>query len=233
MDRVRDVCSAGLALREAHRLRTRLPLPGLTIAGEDVDHLPAYAELIRDELNVKAVAIAHRMEDFGTFQFVPNAPLLGPKLGPDMKKVMAAARAGDWKVDGERALVGGVVLEAGEFQLRLVPKEGVVSAALSTNDAVVVLDTAVTPELEREGLARDLVRMVQQARKDAGLHVSDRIRLAVATGAAGQGAVEAHREYIAAQVLAVEITLGEGQAEAFAADGKLGGEATTVRVAKA
>ncbi len=245
MDRVRDVCSSGLALRESNRLRTRLPLASLTIAGDDVDHLPHYAELIRDELNVKKVEIAHDMEAYGSFQFVPNAKVLGPKLGADMKKVMAAARAGEWKVSGETATVAGVKLDADEFQLRLVPKDGVASEPLSTNDAVVVLDTDVTPELEREGLARDLVRVVQQARKDAGFHVSDRIHLQVEGDAATLKALDVHRDYVVEQVLADEVSevrpAVEGEESApvpappggFEAQGKLGhGQGVVVRVAK-
>jgi isoleucyl-tRNA synthetase len=233
MDRVRDVCSAGLALREAHRLRTRLPLASLTIAGDRVAHLPEFADLIRDELNVKDVQVAADMEAYGSFQLVPNAPVLGPKLGADMKKVMGAARGGDWSLDGDRAVVGGVALDAGEFTLRLVPKDGVASAPLSTNDAVVVLDTEVTPELEREGLARDLVRMVQQARKDADFHVSDRISLWVTAGEDVAAAVEAHRAYIQAQVLADGgIELGAGPADAASAQAKIGGGEVSIRLAR-
>ena len=235
MDRVRDVCSAGLALRESERLRTRLPLASLTIAGEDVDHLPQYADLIRDELNVKKVEIAHEMEAYGSFQFQPNARVLGPKLGADMKKVMGGARQGDWQVhDDGTATVAGVTLEAGEFQLRLVPKEGVASAPLSTNDAVVVLDTDVTPELEAEGLARDFVRMVQQARKDAGLHVSDRIRLSVGGSDAALAAIRSHADYVKDQVLATELAFAEAAADAIhTVDGKAGGEPVRLALARA
>ena len=233
MDRVRDVCSAGLALREAHRLRTRLPLASLTIAGDRVEHLPEFAELIRDELNVKDVRVAAEMEAYGSFQLVPNAPVLGPKLGADMKKVMGAARGGDWRVDGDVAVVGGVTLEAGEFTLRLVPKDGVASAPLSTNDAVVVLDTDVTPELEREGLARDLVRMVQQARKDADFHVSDRIQLFVTGGDDIAAAVDVHRDYIRGQVLADGgIELAEGPADAASARAKIGGDEVVIQLVR-
>src|SRR5690606_27546145 len=104
VDRVRDVCSAGLALRESQRIRTRLPLRSLTIAGEGAAKLARYADLIRDELNVKNVEVAAEMTAFGSFQMVPNAPKLGPKLGADMKKVMAAARSGDWTLSGDAAV---------------------------------------------------------------------------------------------------------------------------------
>ena len=82
----------------------------------------------------------------------------------------------------------------------------------STNDALVILDLTITPELAAEGQARDLVRMIQQARKDAGLHVADRIRLAVDVPAAFKAALTTHGEYIAAQTLAVSIAEGSGSA---------------------
>jgi isoleucyl-tRNA synthetase len=161
MDRVRDVCSTGLSLRESQKLRIRLPLAALTLAGERVGDLEPYRDLIADELNVKEVRFAQDLEQFGTFQLQVNAKALGPKLGPDMKAVLQATQTGDWQVlDGGRARVGPRTLEAGEWELRLRPKPGVVSAALPTNDAVVVLDVELTPELRAEGMARDLVRVV-------------------------------------------------------------------------
>jgi isoleucyl-tRNA synthetase len=74
---------------------------------------------------------------------------------------------------------GGITLQPGEFVLRLVPANEHASAALAGNDGVVTLDLELTPELQAEGLARDLVRVVQQARRDAGLDVSDRIALTI------------------------------------------------------
>ncbi|MCC6784291.1 MAG: isoleucine--tRNA ligase [Planctomycetes bacterium] len=233
MDRVRDACSAALSLREQKRLRIRLPLRSLTIAGADTRALSGFAELIRDELNVKEVVVADDMAAYGGFQLMPNSPVLGPKLGADMKKVMSAARSGDWKANPDgSAVVGGVRLEPGEFQLRLVPKDGVTSAPLSTNDAVVVLDTAVTPELEREGLARDLVRLIQQTRKDAGLHVSDRIALWFEFGELGRAAFAEHRGFVLEQVLGASVDAGAAPSHAFRAEGTLGSESVVLRLAK-
>ena len=109
--------------------------------------------------------------------------------------------------------------------LQLSPRDGITAAALSTNDVVLALDTEVTPELEAEGIARDFVRLVQQARKDAGLHVSDRIALQVEGDAAAVEALQTHRGYVEEQVLAVEFVVGAASAEAFVAMGKVGGGA--------
>jgi isoleucyl-tRNA synthetase len=232
MDRVRDACSVGLALREAKKLRTRLPLPQVTLAGADAAAMAPFAQLLQDELNVKHVGFAADIGAFGSFRLQIDAKALGPKLGPKMKDVLAATRSGAWQLAGDRAEIGGAVLDKGEYVLQLVPKDGITAAALSTNDVVLVLDTAVTPELEQEGVARDFVRLVQQARKDAGLHVSDRVHVAYEADAATAAAVQAHAAYVAEQVLATSLTAGPAPAGAFAAEGKVGsGAGASVQLA--
>ncbi|MHC4896461.1 MAG: isoleucine--tRNA ligase, partial [Planctomycetota bacterium] len=209
MDRARDACSTGLSLREAHKLRIRLPLASLTVAGKGSERLAPYKDLITDEINVKALKFSADIEEFGTFQLQVNAKVMGPKLGARMKDVMVASKQGDWTVDEDGvATVAGVKLAEGEYQLRLAAKEGVASQALTTNDAVAVLDVNVTPELEAEGVARDLVRLVQQARKNAGLHVSDRIELWLELDAATQTAIQEHEAYLKEQTLAATVAYG-------------------------
>ena len=228
MDRVRDGCSVGLSLREHQKLRTRLPLPRVTLAGADARQMEPFVHLLQDELNIKAVDFADDLEQYGTFRLQVDAKALGPKLGKQMKAVLAATRSGDWQLDGDRAVAGGVTLESGEFVLQLQPKDGITAAALSSNDVVLVLDTEVTPALEAEGVARDFVRLVQQARKDAGLHVSDRIHLTAEVDGDVRAALQQHVDYVKEQVLAAELELGPAAAGAFAASGKVGSEGAAV-----
>ena len=108
-------------------------------------------------------------------QVTPAA--LGPRLGRDTQAVIRAVREGDWRRDGDTVVAGGIPLQDGEYSLRLVATDEAATVCLADGDGVVVLDLDVTDELEAEGLARDLVRAVQQARRDAGLAVSDRITL--------------------------------------------------------
>ncbi|MEZ5977037.1 MAG: isoleucine--tRNA ligase [Planctomycetota bacterium] len=233
MDAVRDVCSIALGLREAKRLRVRLPLNELTVAGEDAERLAPYADLVRDEVNVKGVTFSQDVEEYGSFALKIDARKVGPRVGGEMKAVMAAAKGGAWKRAGDgRIELAGQVVEPGEYELALVPTESAGAAApLSGGSGLVALDVAVTPELEREGLARDLVRLVQQARRDAGLDVSDRIRLAIRGSNVVGEAVRAHRGWIDEQALCDEVDFVESLDGGL--EGEAGGVTVAVKVTKA
>ncbi|MBX7144667.1 MAG: isoleucine--tRNA ligase [Oligoflexia bacterium] len=234
MDRVRDVCSSALSLRESHNLRTRLPLKRLTVAGKDAERLRSYAALIRDEINVKEVEFTGDVANFATFQLQLNARELGPKLGGRMKDVLSAAKQGTWKrlPDG-RVEVAGQTLETGEFSMRLLSREGIASQGLSTNDAVAVLDVKVTPDLEEEGLARDLVRLVQQSRKEAGLHIADRIELSVSVPVELERVLRKHEGYVSDQTLAKVINYGTTGNRDFEQKSTLDGKEVTIALSKA
>src|SRR5262249_28966674 len=125
---------------------------------------------------------------------------------------------------------GGVPLQEGEYELKLVAADADRSAPLPGGEGVVVLDTEVTPELAAEGLARDVVRVVQQARREAGFDVVDRAAVTVDAGAQVVAAVEAHRDFVAGETLAAELAFGP--ADGFA--GEAGdGEVVRVSVARA
>ncbi|MEZ5268158.1 MAG: DUF5915 domain-containing protein [Microthrixaceae bacterium] len=109
------------------------------------------------------------LEQIGNFLLRPDARVLGPRLGAEVQQVIRAAKAGDWTTNDDGTVeVAGHTLGPDEFELALVPHEGAVAAALPGNAVLVELDVEVTPELAAEGIARDVVRLIQQARKDAG-----------------------------------------------------------------
>jgi len=163
-------------------------------------------------------------------QVVPAA--LGPRLGGQTQQVIKAVKTGDWHHDGDNIVAAGFVLEPGEFSLKLVATEGGASTVLAGGRGVVVLDCELTPELVAEGTARDLVRLVQQARRDAGLEVSDRIELSVWTSPRIIEALEPHVAFMCAETLAVSLTWGADAASQELA-GELDGEPALVRVTKA
>ena len=208
MDRLRDVASTALRLRENEGLRVRLPLASLTVAGRDATTLEPFSELLADELNVKSVNVTDDIGNLATLILRPDGKALGPRLGSAVQAVFAAARTGDWEARGDGTVaVADQVLDADEYELVLESPEGVVAAALRSNDAVVSIDTDVTPQLEAEGLARDMVREIQNARRAEDLVVTDRIEVFVTTACeTALASLEEHRDYVSDQVLATGIS---------------------------
>jgi isoleucyl-tRNA synthetase len=227
MDLVREICSEGHSIRKACGLRARLPLPALTVAAPLAPALADYEELLRDELNVKRVVLTGDVESYAEEVLTVVPAALGPRLGAETQRVIGAAKRGEWGRRGGSVVVAGVELLPGEHDLRLRPRDEAVGRALPGSAGVVVLDVTTSPELEAEGLARDVVRLIQQQRKDAGFEVSDRIRCTVATDDEPlRAALETWSGYVAEQTLVVPgglqvqplppghggtITLSEGQ----------------------
>ena len=209
MDRVREIASAGLALRKARGLRVRLPLARLTIVSNETTGLAPFGDILSEELNVKAVELetldTGSLDQHGIARrLTVNARALGPRLGKQVQQVIQAAKAGDWTVTDDVVTVGGTRLEPGEFDLELEAADVASAIAFLGGDGFVILDTATTPELEAEGLARDVIRAIQDTRKAAGLEVSDRIQLAVTGSDAGDiEALTLFAETIAGETLAV------------------------------
>ncbi len=233
MDATRDVCSAALSLRKTKGLRVRLPLSRLTVATPRSAALEPFADLVADEVNVKEVVftedVAAHCEQVLTV--VPRA--LGPRVGGAVQQVIKAVKAGQWSLVDGFPVAAGVTLQEGEYELRLVARagEGAAAAApLADAGGVVILDTEVTPALAAEGLARDVIRVVQQARREAGLDVSDRITLTVEASPAVTAAAQTHRDFVAAETLATSVSFETAGAAGFAGEA---GEGETVRVSVA
>jgi isoleucyl-tRNA synthetase len=207
MDLVRAVCSTGLSLRKARQLRVRLPLARLTVGHPAAISLAPYADLIRDEVNVKEVDFTADPARLGTFELAVNPRVLGPRVGAKVQEVIKAVKAGNVTRSGDSVIAAGVELEAGEYDVRLVAADPESTAALPGNTGLVALDTVVTPDLAAEGTARDVVRIVQQARRDAKLVVTDRIRLTVGADGPVADAVRKHMGFIAGETLATELTV--------------------------
>ncbi|UAL30734.1 isoleucine--tRNA ligase [Nocardioides rotundus] len=219
MDKVREVCSAGSALRKGAGLRNRLPLPSLTVVVADPAALSGFEPLIADELNVKQVRLVDLGSDeaasYGVQQrLTVNARAAGPRLGKDVQAAIRGAKSGDWSVAEDGTVTaGGLELVEGEYTLETVAG-GEGATGVLPGGGFVVLDTDVTPELEAEGTARDLVRSVQQARREAGLDVSDRIALTVTGPEPVLSAARAHEALLAAETLATSVDYADAPATA-------------------
>ncbi len=220
MDEVREVASVALSVRKAAGQRVRQPLASLTVATKHADRLQRFASLLSDEVNVRLVELTELADhdERVTRRLSVNARAAGPRLGKQVQQVIKAAKTGDWSVaDDGSVTCGGVPLSDDEYALELV-------AAGSASDAVgllrsggfVVLDTVLDDELIAQGAVNDLLRQVQQARKDAGLDVSDRIDLTLTVPADLWAAVQDRLETVKAETLALSVT------HQPAADGEVG-----------
>ncbi|MEO9222915.1 MAG: isoleucine--tRNA ligase, partial [Mycobacteriaceae bacterium] len=208
MDEVRAVCSAVLGLRKANQLRVRLPLPLVTVAAADSARLAPFVDLIAEEVNVKQVQLSTDVNPYGRFELVVNARAAGPRIGKDVQRVIKAVKAGQWRQLNDGGVeAGGLTLLPGEFTERLVAVEPGSTAALPSGEGLVVLDTTLTEELEAEGWAKDRIRELQEARRTHRFAVSDRIRLRMVVPPDVQDWAQRHRDLIAGEVLAVELTL--------------------------
>jgi isoleucyl-tRNA synthetase len=210
MDLVRDVCSAAHAVRKAEGRRVRLPLRTLTVATDHPGWIEPFADLIADEVNVKQVVLTEELSELADRVLTLVPAVLGPRLGPDTQKVIAAVRQGRWHQDGQTVVVEGVTLEPGEYVLALRPRDAVRGRTLPGDAGVLVLDTATDEELEAEGMARDVVRDIQAARRDAGLHIADHVAVHVTAPPEVSAAVQRHRAYVMEQTLADELVVGAG-----------------------
>ncbi|WP_447913013.1 isoleucine--tRNA ligase [Microbacterium phyllosphaerae] len=210
MDAVRELSSVANALRKKEKLRVRLPLARLTVVSPLAATLGQFEDILREELNVKSVELVEQSEttalDYGiSHRLSVNARAAGPRLGKNVQTVIKAAKAGDWSESDGVVTAGGIALEPSEYELALETTGRPEGEALALVPAggFVLLDTQTTPELEAEGLARDAIRVVQEARKNADLDVSDRIVLALNVSAADAEALQTHAELIAGETLAV------------------------------
>ena len=229
MDQVRIVSSVANGLRKVNGLRVRLPLQNLTVVTRNADALSEFVDIIAEELNVKSIDLVELSLDstteFGVIKrLTVNSRVLGPRVGKQVQQVIGASKSGDWSQSGDVVTCGGVELIEGEYEIDLVAD--LTDSTQSKNligilpsGGFVLLDQTVTPELEAEGIARDVIRAVQQARKDADFDVSDRIKSAITSVPEVLEAIETHLELVKAETLTLELETVLGDVE---------GEGTTV-----
>lgn len=216
MELVRTIASSASSLRKGANRRVRLPLGELTVVVPNVERFTkAFTEILADELNVKNIKLVDESEtsaeDFGiSQQLTVNARAAGPRLGKDVQTVIKSSKADDWSVSDEGPVVaGGIALQPAEYNLSTVVEEdpdNPESAVAVIPAGFVILNTAVDQTLAAEGAARDVLRAVQSARRDAGLDVSDRINTIIAGPAAVIEAIRTHETLISTETLSLQVT---------------------------
>jgi isoleucyl-tRNA synthetase len=217
MDQVRTVSSVALGLRKTNGLRVRLPLSKLTVVTTGASKLVDFSGIIAEELNVKDVELVElAVESTKAFgvekQLTVNSRALGPRLGKQVQEIIQAAKTGNWEATGDKVSVNGVGLEEGEYEISLVAKDESSEEKLIgilPGGGFVILNRIVTPELAAEGLARDVIRAIQQARKDAGFDVSDRIKTELSGDSFVMSAIATHEVLVKSETLTLELYLTE------------------------
>ncbi len=221
MSLLQEVASSGRSARANANLKVRQPLAGVTVIlneSKDQQWLEQHEEILRNELNVQSVTYTSDAGEYVTYQIVPNFKRLGPRVGklmPKVKKAFAEADGGEilarLNSDGKATIdVEGQTIELDneDVEVRLKANDG--WAAAQGPGAVVVLSTELTAELIRMGYARDIVRTVQERRKELDLERTDRIHLYLVTEAQDLlDAIAENREYIMRETLATILETSE------------------------
>ncbi|MDJ0908668.1 MAG: isoleucine--tRNA ligase [Woeseiaceae bacterium] len=231
---VQKVVGLGRQARGQSGVRTRQPMALVRVRAPNEEAsaaLDMHKDQILEELNVKAIEFIARDAAHVSYRIKPNLPVLGKLYGkqiPAIKKALAEADGAD--VAGCVARGEPVVIQVPDGEISIDPENLLVETSADEGYAcaedagfLVEFDTALTDALVNEGFAREIVRSIQDARKQAGLEVSDRIVLGVAGSGAVDRALEAHRDYVMTETLAVEWEVGQAD-PLFTIDRELGDE---------
>ncbi len=176
MDTVLDICSNSLFIRSSENVRVRQPLTSITIISKNNDQLKDFEDLIKDEINVKSVIYRDDLENYASTKLLINFPLLGKRLPTKMKDIIAASKKNEWETTNGGLKICNETLNSDEYKIILEPHSHIKgTASFANNSSLLILDLGLTPELIDEGIARDIVRFIQQARKNADFAITDRI----------------------------------------------------------
>ena len=213
MDLVKTIAGLGREIREKNSLKVRQPLSEILVDGKYKDLIEDLSQLLIEELNVKKVVFAEDLDTYMNFSLKPNFKVAGPVLGKNIKEFGKALAAEDPKAfDQKLEQDGSVTMELGgspveirkDFvDVRISAKEGF--AVSMQNNVFAILDTELTPDLVKEGLARELISKVQQMRKQNGYEMMDHIRILLDADADVQEAVREYSDYIKSETLSEEI----------------------------
>jgi isoleucyl-tRNA synthetase len=242
MDALLDLVTLGLAARSAARIKVRQPLAEMKVQTEDEDFQGAvtrFPDLLRDELNVKKVSLHQGAAPLLTPEVRPNNQTLAKKFKERLKEVQMALASASPSEVAMKVQKGESIDLPGEFKLE--PGDVVVAlkgsgdwAGVADRGTQVALDTRITEDLAREGMARDVVRLVQEQRKQANLEIEDRITLHLGTDSPTlRQAIDAHRDYIAGETLATGWSMTPLNGAAHKWTGKIDKHALTIELLRA
>jgi isoleucyl-tRNA synthetase len=215
MENAQTIASLVLSLRAKEKIKVRQPLQKIMIpvdSEEERNEILAVSELIKREVNVKEIELLTDASDILVKQIKPNFKVLGPKFGKDMRHIAAAVQQFTDKEintvekEGQISLeINGKLINLERSDVEITSKD--IEGWLVANEGAitVALDVTITDELKEEGIARELVNRIQNARKDSGLEVTDKIRLTIGKFENLEAAVEANRNYVMNETLTEEL----------------------------
>lgn len=238
MELVRTIVTLGRGTREKERIKVRQPLSEIMVDGAYEAKIGDMTDLIKEELNVKRVVFESKLDDFMNYALKPNFKVAGPALGAKIKAFGGALAKADPRAvvaalenEGTCALEmdGETVQIAKDFvDMKISAKEGFIVAM--ENNVFTILETKLTPELLKEGLARELVSKVQQLRKQKDFEMMDRIAIVISADEAVQEAAADYHDYITSETLADALTFAGPEAAPETYD--LNGHKTGISVEK-
>jgi isoleucyl-tRNA synthetase len=245
MEALLRLVSLGLAARNSVRIKVRQPLSEMKIVpGSEAERraIARFAEQIADELNVKSVRLHDPAQGpLLEYEIKANLKTLGPRLGPRVKEAQKALAALDATSAAEKVQAGGALeLNVGGETVALTQSDLLISvrapqgwAGVADGRTQVALDARITDELACEGVAREIVRHIQELRKQSGLEIEDRIRLHLGTdSAAVRAAIETHQAYIRGETLALELAKHPLDGDAHQAVIEIQGQAVSIALVR-
>lgn len=213
MEKVHDACNCALRIRNEQNIRIRQPLSNVVFIGvADSTLSEDLKQLVLDEINVKEWVNLGKEDilKYADYKLKINFSNLAKRLPNQIKNILSASKSGDWEIIDDKVKILDNMLNADEFELHLEPKEEFKhnTQALPTNDALVLLDLNITEKLQEEGITRDIVRAIQQLRKELDLDITDKIEVQI--GSDNQiikTSISNWNEYIKEQTLSTSLSL--------------------------
>lgn len=203
MDLVREISSAGLGIRKTNNIRVRQPLKEITIAGDNISWLRDFENYVLEEVNVKKIILDENSDSLYRNKIKINLRKMGPKLGKNTGKYMEAANNYNWKINEDRTVtLLDIVLEKDEYFLEKESNPGTEAREINDGNIVVSLNIDINPDLKIEGIARDILRAVQNKRKDKNFDISDKINIKIYGDSKIEETISKHGKYISQNSLA-------------------------------
>jgi len=238
MKLARETASQGLSARSNAGIKVRQPLAQVLVHVKEgqAELDQELVDIVQDELNVKDLKFVSDSDTLLVYVVLPNNKTLGPKYGADFPKAKEAlAKVDPAKVAALSNAGQNLTTSLDGKEFVFLPEDILVStdaaagfATVDSNLLTVALETEITPALRDEGLAREVIRRIQDFRKQADFDIADRITLVYQATPLLQGAIEAHRDYIMEETLAVEMRAGKPEEGMFSGTSSFEGEEATL-----